>query len=120
MVGGFTPCCTRAKEIAKRIADSPLAKVKDFTHHLPEAEAMVIMRRPELKCSALLLEELAARQVARKIGLNVTGFVAVLVESAKEGILTGEEVRTLLKTCQRKGTRYSNRFIETVTLPYRR
>ena len=78
------------------------------------------MSRPELICSAILLEESAARQVAHDLGLPVTGFVAILVKAAKENILTGDEIFSLLKTCQRKGTRYSNKFIETVASPYRR
>jgi len=109
-----------AEAIAGKIAASPLATVRDLTHHLPEAEAMVLMQRPELACRAILLEELAARQIAQDLHLAVTGFVAVLVRATQEGILTGEETYTLLKTCQQQGTRYSNPFIEAVTRPFRR
>jgi len=92
--------------------------VRDYQHHIPEAEAMVLASREELDCDAILVEELAAREVAQALGLPVAGFVAVLVKARLDGVLTIEEVRKALKTCQRKGTRYSNTFIEEICQRY--
>jgi predicted nucleic acid-binding protein len=107
-----------AQDIARQIAGHPLTKVRDYQHHIPEAEAMVLASKEELDCDAILVEELAAREVAQALGLPVTGFVAVLVKSRLDGVLTIEEVRQALKTCQRKGTRYSNTFIEEICRRY--
>jgi len=107
-----------AQGIAKQIAGHPLTKVRDYQHHIPEAEAMVLASREELDCDAILVEELAAREVAQALGLPVAGFVAVLVKACLDGVLTIEEVRKALKTCQRKGTRYSSTFIEEICQRY--
>jgi predicted nucleic acid-binding protein len=104
--------CIKAEELAKAIAASVQAKVKEFKHHLPEAEAMVLMKRPELGCEVLLLEEKAAREVARELKLEITGFVGIVAKAATEGIITIEEVRRLLEMCRQKGTRYSDALIE--------
>jgi len=102
----------QAESIAKLIAVSSYSKVVDFGHHLPEALAIVLMNRQELDCRAILLEEKAAREVAFKLGLPVTGFVGVLVKASLHGLLRAGEVRELLKICQQQGTRYSDAFIE--------
>jgi len=106
-----------AEDIARQIAGHPLAKVRDYQHHIPEAEAMVLAGREELDCDAILLDELVAREVAQALGLPLAGFVAVLIKARLDGVLTMEEVRKALKTCQRKGTRYSDMFIDEI---YRR
>jgi predicted nucleic acid-binding protein len=79
---------------------------------VPEAQAMALMQRVELGATVILLEELAARAVAREIGLNVFGFVGVLIDAAQRGLITPEEVRQVLETCRQKGTHYSDRLIE--------
>jgi len=107
-----------AQGIARQIAGHPLTKVRDYQHHIPEAEAMVLASSEELDCDAILVEELAAREVAQALGLPVAGFVAVLVKARLDGVLTIEEVRKALKTCQRKGTRYSNTFIDEICRRY--
>jgi len=35
----------QARQIARSIAESAFARIKDYEHHLPEAEAMVLMNR---------------------------------------------------------------------------
>lgn len=102
----------KAEGLAKKIAASTQAKVKEFEHHLPEAEAMVLMERPELGCEVLLVEEKAAREVARELKLEITGFVGIVAKAASEGIITTEEVRRLLEMCRQKGTHYSDALIE--------
>ncbi len=110
----------RANVLAKRIAASTQAKVKDFEHHLQEAEAMVLMERSELGCEVLLVEEKAAREIARELGLEITGFVGVAARAASEGIVNAQEVRCLLETCRDQGTRYSDALIEWACQRYGR
>jgi predicted nucleic acid-binding protein len=104
----------RAEQIARHIAASPLSKVRDHRHHLPEAEAMVLAQREGLGVSRILLEERAARQVAQQLGLRLTGFVGVLLMACDEQLLTPAEMRVLLGTCRKQGTRYSDDLINEV------
>lgn len=102
----------RANTIAQRIAASRLTRDKDVRSHVPEAQAMALMQRTELQAGYVLLEEQAARLVARELGLNFTGFVGILIAAARVGLLTSDEVRAALETCRRKGTFYSDALTE--------
>jgi predicted nucleic acid-binding protein len=104
----------QAGQIARRIAASPLTKVRDYRHHLPEAEAMVLTQRETLGTSRILLEERAARQVAEELGLPLTGFIGVLLMACDEQLLTPAEVRALLEACRQQGTRYSDDLVDKV------
>jgi len=103
-----------AEQIARRIAASPLSRVRDYRHHLPEADAMVLVQREALGVSRILLEERAARQVAQQLGLPLTGFIGVLLMACDERLLTPAEMRVLLETCRQQGTRYSDDLIDQV------
>jgi predicted nucleic acid-binding protein len=87
---------------------------------LPEAEAMVIAARPELECTLILLDELAARVVAEEEGLRITGFPGVAGRAGLDGLLTKKDIRHLLSLCQQQGTHYSNQLIEHVAETYGR
>ena len=101
-----------ASPYSKVIAASPYSKVADPLHHLPEAELMIMARRCDLNCEAILLEEKAARDVAQHIGLEVTGFVGVLIQACRDGLLEPDDIRTLLHECRSRGTRYTDALIE--------
>jgi predicted nucleic acid-binding protein len=104
----------KAEQIAGRIAASPLSRERDYHHHLPEAEAMVLAQREVLGVSRILLEERAARQVARQMGIPLTGFIGVLLMACDEQLLTPVEMRALLEMCRQQGTRYSNVLVDEV------
>ncbi len=104
----------QAKEVAKAIAAR--AKTKDFEAHLPEAQAIVLTMRSDLNAAHILLEESAARAVAKVLEVEFTGFVGVVIAAAQSGLLTPEEVREVLETCRRKGTFYSDALVETAVL----
>ena len=110
--------CRRAEEIARRIANRPSARVKEYQHHLPEAQAIVLMEREDLDADVILLDGQAVREVAAESGLPVAGFVAILVKACLEGLLSAEQIRTLLEVCQAAGTRYSNALIEEIYRQY--
>lgn len=103
-----------AQEIADAIAYSPLSKSKEAVHHYSEAEAMVLMSRPELGAQEILLDELAARQVAQTRGVHVVGFAGILIRACWQRLLLAEDVRDALKQCQQQGTHYSDRFIAEI------
>lgn len=100
-----------AQEIAEAIARSPLSKDKEAAHHYPEAEAAVLMNRPELGAREMLLDELAARAIAQERGIPVVGFAGVLIRASRQDLLSPEAVRDALEVCQRQGTHYSDHFI---------
>ena len=103
-----------AKKIAEAITSSSGAKVKDPAIHLGEAEAMILMKRKELKADVLLIDELAAREIAEDIGFSIIGFLGILIKSYEEGILSLKEVRNSIRICQQQGTRYSEELIENI------
>jgi len=110
----------RAELLARRIAAQPLSGDPDYRGHLPEAEAMVVAARPELGCTLILLDELAARAVANEEGLRITGFPGVVGQAGLDGLLTKDDIRHVLGLCQQQGTHYSNQLIEHVSETYGR
>jgi len=108
-----------AEQVAKCIA-AERTSAEDFQEHLPEAEAIVLAQRSELMVAQILLDEKAARTVAKGLGLSITGFPGVVGRTGLDGVLTKDEIRQLLKTCQQHGTHYSNELIETVAQTYGR
>lgn len=108
----------QAKRVAKRIA--AISTSEDFHEHFPEAEAIVIAQRPDLTVDQILLDEKAARTVAKNLGLRITGFPGVIGRAGLDGLLKQDEIRQLLKKCQQHGTHYSNELIETVARTYGR
>jgi predicted nucleic acid-binding protein len=102
-------------EIAERISYRALDK--EPVHHLGEAEVIVLAKREEFKDNLVLIDELAAREVALEEGLVISGFPGVLVRAVERGLINPEELRKRLKICQSLGTWYGSSFIEEV---YRR
>jgi len=124
---GFVVICylTEAeKEIARRlseeIANHPLAKDKEPQNHYPESEAMVLMMRETISAAEILLDELAAREVAEQYGMSISGFPGILIRACHRGAITPEDVKEILLKCQQEGTNYSNRLIEIVYNAVRR
>lgn len=103
-----------AQKIAEAIAQSPLTKDKVVKNHYPEAEAITLMERSQLQAQEILLDELAARAIAKERGIPVTGFAGVLIRANRRGLIGVDAVRDALVSCQQQGTHYSNRFIAEV------
>jgi predicted nucleic acid-binding protein len=99
---------------APAIANSPLSKNKDAAHHYSEAEAIALMNRPELSAQEILLDELAARQIAHARGIHVVGFAGILIRACQQRLLVADDVRDALMLCQQQGTHYSDRFITEI------
>jgi predicted nucleic acid-binding protein len=110
-----------AEGVARRIAADSTSHDPDWHNHLPEAEAIVLtQQRTHLMVAQILLDERAARQVARELGLPLTGFPGVLGRAGLDGLLTQDDIRQLLQTCRRQGTHYSDELIETAARTYGR
>ena len=108
---------TRARQISAEIASHPLAKDRDPQGHYPEAEAIVLMSRAEFRESEIILDELAAREVAKEHQIPVIGFAGLLIRACQDGYLSPEQVRETLYRCQSLGTHYATAFIKGI---YRR
>jgi predicted nucleic acid-binding protein len=104
----------QAKQIAEDIAFSPMSKDMSPESHIPDAEAIVLMERQDLGAVVILLDELAAREVARRRGYAITGFPGILYYAVQHTHITPEEARALLYACQNEGTYYSTQFIESL------
>jgi predicted nucleic acid-binding protein len=103
--------------IAQQIAFHPLSRDPVPDNHLGEAQAIALAARPEFANDVLLLDELAARAVAEEMGLTLLGFAGVLLAAVQGGLLlTADELKKRLESCQRQGTHYSETFIEQVYL----
>ena len=103
-----------AKSIAEEIAAHHATRDKNWSHHLPESFAMVLMLRSNLGVGELLLDELAAREVARLRKIPIIGFPGILIRACQQGMMVPEDVKSALEKCQKQGTHYSPRFIEEI------
>lgn len=101
-------------EIAQAVANHPTTKDKNPAAHLGEAEAIALGLRPEHRDDVLLLDERAARDVALRRGLQLSGFPGVLLLAAQLSLLSPQEVKQRLQRCREQGTHYGVRFIEEV------
>ncbi len=102
----------RAGNYAHQIAVHPLSKDPEAANHLGEAEAMVLAEQFDSNDCLLLIDEQAARAVARQYQFPVTGFAGVLLIAVEEGILAPEQVRERLELCRQFGTHYGVSFIQ--------
>jgi predicted nucleic acid-binding protein len=110
-----------AIRLSKKIAKEPSSGDKNWHSHIPEAEAMTLMlKRMYLKIEIILLDEKSARNIAQEMKLSFTGFPGLLAKAGLDGLLTQNDIRKLLKTCQQHGTHYSDHLIETTAKNYGR
>ncbi len=72
----------------------PSEKLSRYGLH--RAEEQVIYFAVEEKADLVLLDEDAAREVARAFGIRVRGSIGVIVEATEKGIIKGSEALKLL------------------------
>jgi len=61
-----------------------------------------------------LLDELAARAIARQMGVKLSGFPGALLLAVQGGLISAEELKARLEVCRKKGTHYGAHFIQQV------
>ncbi len=96
-----------ATTVAQQIAASPLSRDPVAAAHIPDAETIVLAQRLGSECNFVMLDEMAAREVATRLRLRVTGFLGTLRFAYLGGLVTVEEVEKILLECRRQGTHYS-------------
>lgn len=104
----------RALEIATQIAEQPESRNPDREHHLGESQAIILVQRKVYRNHVLLLDERAARIVARQLKIKLSGFPGVLLLASQVRLITAEEVKARLEMCLDKGTHYSTTLIQDV------
>ena len=83
-------------------------------NHLGEAQAIALALRSEHRNDLLLLDELAAREIAKQMGAKLSGFPGVLLLAVQVGLISAEELKARLEACRYKGTHYGAELIEQV------
>ena len=104
----------QALTIAEEISRQPNTNDPVVANHLGEAQAIRLALRPEHQNDILLLDELAARTVARQRDVKLSGFPGTLLMAVQAGLLSAEELRERLEICRQLGTHYSVVFIQQV------
>lgn len=103
-----------AQSIAQQIAQHPDTNDPVTENHLGEAQVIVVAQRKEHQDDLLLLDELAARAIARQHGVKLSGFPGVLLLAVQMGLISAEELKARLETCRSQGTHYGVTFIQQV------
>ena len=80
--------------------------------HAGEIETMILAQQSTLNADLVVLDDKAARNTAKFLGLKVTGTMGILVKAKQEKIIT--EVRPLLNEIVNKGFFISDRIIRSV------
>jgi len=103
-----------ALKFAGQIANHPDTHDLVVESHLGEAQAIALALRVEYRNDLLLLDELAARKIAKQNGVKLSGFPGVLLLAVQGGLISAEELRARLEKCRAQGTHYGTRFIQRV------
>ena len=74
----------------------------------------MVALRVEHQNDLLLLDELAAREIAKQRGVSLSGFPGVLLLAVQTGLITAEELKQRLEQCRQQGTHYGVKFIQQV------
>ncbi len=99
---------TKVTEVADAIGTSePL-------EHRGEAEAIVLASRRGESCELILIDELAARNCAKTMGLRIVGFPGILLMAARSKVISPDELKSRLERCRDQGTYYGQQLIDDV------
>lgn len=103
-----------ALSIAEQIAQHPDTNDPVAENHLGEAQVIGVAMQNENRDNLLLLDELAARAIAKQQGVKLSGFPGVLLLAVQNGLISAEELKARLETCREQGTHYGVLFIRQV------
>ena len=77
-----------------------------------ESEAIVLSK--EQSANVLLMDERRGRQIAKRLGINITGTIGILLQAYDEELLSGTDVLECLERMQKSNIRLSKALIEQV------
>lgn len=104
----------QALGIAAQIAQHPGTNDPVIENHLGEAQVITLALRLEHRDDVLLLNELAARTIAKQLGIQLSGFPGVLLLAVQVGLISPDELKRRLEQCRMQGTHYGTAFIQQV------
>lgn len=96
--------------IIKSVKDKKYQQILAFQVDLGEASALALAL--EINSDLILLDDLKARKLAKKLGFTITGTLGVISKAKKSGII--KEVKPLLEKIQKTNFRISKNIIREV------
>lgn len=76
---------------------------------LDAGESEAIILADEKQSDVLLMDENKGRQIAKKMGIAITGIIGVLMQAYDERLLSGEDVEKCIEFLKESGIRISER-----------
>ena len=83
---------------------------------LDAGESEAIILADEKHSDVLLMDEHKGRQVAKKMGIAITGTVGILTQAFDEGMLTGEDVEKCIERLKECGIRISEKLYQRLNM----
>ncbi len=89
--------------------------LQNFTG-LDVGESEAIILADEMNSDVLLMDEHKGWQVAKKLGITITGTIGILTQAFDEGMLTKEDVERCIERLQESGIRISEKLYQRLNM----
>ena len=101
--------------VVKEIKDKKLYHLLSKSLDAGECEAIILAKEMEL---SLIIDEKKGRKIASNMGINIFGFIGLLILNYKNGLLSKEDTEEVFYRAKeqgfRVGMRLENEFLEQV------